>query len=438
VLIQPVGRKEFEQRTFPHEYDVLVYQEGGHVYAKDRNGNVICVDSPTACIQEAVTAVGENSVVRIRGDFRNYKLTIQGKSKIDVIFDWLNRIEIIGSNNIGIFGKVVGNNGILIKDSSRITASVKEVYGSCDTPAIEIRAENAHCGWHKIEANTVATAPYFGPACGVGILFNPMNNWHTEGNTVMVHGTIFGSDIGVQLNARANWNRIFVDVDNGPAGGTTSVLVNKDAEYILIVLWGFNSKPPIIYGRNVKVFSQMWWDVVPDNWIDNWQSDGWLDTQNTWHYTIGYKQSPGYVKGTHISSGGFINLFYDPNLPDPVARIVFSDNLITRASKQAQIKYNTNTDVLQILANTLRLDAINRDPPLAITINPSSTYTVTVGIYYAVLDANTVAEVNINDAWYTVIPANGTGILIADKAGTVRLRNTSTTATSTATLVRVL
>ena len=58
VLIQTVNRKEFERRTFPHAYDVLVYQEGGHYYAKDMNGNVICVDSPTACLQEAVDMGG--------------------------------------------------------------------------------------------------------------------------------------------------------------------------------------------------------------------------------------------------------------------------------------------------------------------------------------------------------------------------------------------
>ena len=57
MLIQPVDRKEFVERTFPHAYNVLVYQEGGHVYAKDRNGNVICVDSPTACLQESINYV---------------------------------------------------------------------------------------------------------------------------------------------------------------------------------------------------------------------------------------------------------------------------------------------------------------------------------------------------------------------------------------------
>ena len=57
VLIRPVDRKEFERRTFPHVYDVLIYQEAGHIYAKDSNGNVICSDSPTACIQESINYV---------------------------------------------------------------------------------------------------------------------------------------------------------------------------------------------------------------------------------------------------------------------------------------------------------------------------------------------------------------------------------------------
>jgi len=59
VLIQPVDRKEFVKRTFPHAYDVLVYQEGGHYYAKDAYGNVICVDSSTSCLQEAVNYIAQ-------------------------------------------------------------------------------------------------------------------------------------------------------------------------------------------------------------------------------------------------------------------------------------------------------------------------------------------------------------------------------------------
>jgi len=41
----------------PRAHTVVVYKEGSHVYAKDRNGNVICVDSPTACLQESINYI---------------------------------------------------------------------------------------------------------------------------------------------------------------------------------------------------------------------------------------------------------------------------------------------------------------------------------------------------------------------------------------------
>jgi hypothetical protein len=423
-----------------HHYDVIVYQEGGHYYAKDSRGNLICVDSPTACLQEAVNAVGENSIIMVKGDFRNYKLTIQDKSKVDVIFDWLNRVEVINSDNIGIFGKVVGGNGILIQDSYRVRLNVDEVYGQCDIPAIELATVNSDCGWHSINVNTVATAPYNGPACGTGILLNPSGTYTIEGNVIMVYGTIFGSSVGVQLNTGSHWNRIFVDVDNGPAGGSASVVVNQGSEYNLIVLWGVttNPPPPQIYSKNIKVISQAHWDVVPDTWIDNWQPNGMLDIQNPWHYTFGFKDPSSNVKGVHINNDGFINLFKNPNMPFPTPQIIFSDNLFTRASQRAYIQYNTSSDILYIIADMLRLNAIARDPPTTISISPGSTYTVPTGAYYVLLDSNTVAEVNINNTWYTVIQASGVGLLIADQSGNTRLRNTSTSVTSSATLIRTL
>jgi hypothetical protein len=45
--------------TTPGTYDVIVYQENGRYYAKDRGGNLICVDSPTACLQESVNYIAQ-------------------------------------------------------------------------------------------------------------------------------------------------------------------------------------------------------------------------------------------------------------------------------------------------------------------------------------------------------------------------------------------
>ena len=57
MLIQPVDRKEFVERVFPHRYDVMVYTEDNHYYARDSRGNLICADSPTACLQESINYI---------------------------------------------------------------------------------------------------------------------------------------------------------------------------------------------------------------------------------------------------------------------------------------------------------------------------------------------------------------------------------------------
>jgi len=43
----------------PRQYDVVVYTESGHYYAKDEKGNTICIDSPTACLQETVNYLAQ-------------------------------------------------------------------------------------------------------------------------------------------------------------------------------------------------------------------------------------------------------------------------------------------------------------------------------------------------------------------------------------------
>jgi len=47
--------------TYRHQdYDVMVFTENGHYYAMTDTGNVFCIDSPTACIQEAINYVINN------------------------------------------------------------------------------------------------------------------------------------------------------------------------------------------------------------------------------------------------------------------------------------------------------------------------------------------------------------------------------------------
>jgi len=105
VLIQPVNRKEFVERTFPHVYDVLVYTENNHYYAKDSVGHVFCMDSPTSCIQEAINYVTSNygqGLIYVRGGTYyiptngvtvNAPIIIIGKGdRTDIVLDGVNAI----------------------------------------------------------------------------------------------------------------------------------------------------------------------------------------------------------------------------------------------------------------------------------------------------------------------------------------------------------
>ncbi|MGC9170066.1 MAG: hypothetical protein ACP5HD_04920, partial [Thermoproteus sp.] len=49
----------------PRSFKVFI--KGGHYYAVDYGGRIICRDSPTACIQEAVNAIGSGTVFIERG-----------------------------------------------------------------------------------------------------------------------------------------------------------------------------------------------------------------------------------------------------------------------------------------------------------------------------------------------------------------------------------
>ena len=102
MLIRPVDRKEFEERTFPHEYDVLIYTDGNHYYAKDEYGNIICVDSPTKCLQEGIN-YGRHIYIKGIFDLTNPINITSGKviyidgyiSSIRIV-DYAAYIEIIG------------------------------------------------------------------------------------------------------------------------------------------------------------------------------------------------------------------------------------------------------------------------------------------------------------------------------------------------------
>jgi len=52
-------KKILTEPSIPKEHSAVVYKEGSHVYAKNENGSIICTDSPTACLQEAVNYLAQ-------------------------------------------------------------------------------------------------------------------------------------------------------------------------------------------------------------------------------------------------------------------------------------------------------------------------------------------------------------------------------------------
>ncbi|MCS7366457.1 MAG: hypothetical protein NDF52_01060 [archaeon YNP-WB-062] len=79
MLIQPVGRKEFEERVFPYMYSYIVYKEGDKYYAKSGNTGVveyIDIDASNV-IQYAIdnSEFGQSIIIRTPKPWSTYKLS---------------------------------------------------------------------------------------------------------------------------------------------------------------------------------------------------------------------------------------------------------------------------------------------------------------------------------------------------------------------------
>jgi hypothetical protein len=420
------------------QYNYIVYTDGTKYYAKNgATGQVDFSDSDASAVLQAVLDAMDGGELVIASDLPNTTLLVSGKQYLAVRFRKIGRIEVYSSDNVFLQGEEV-KNGVLIQDSYRCTLMARHIQGSSTVPGIELRGVNAYCGWHFILVNTVATAPYGGPAAGTGILLNPTNPSYTiEGNTVIVAGTIYGSDTGVYLKAGSHWNRVFCDVDNAPANGSNSVVIDSGAYNNIVFLYGFASKRPVVKGKGSKVITQALYDVIPDTWLDTLDTNGFYEHSSPWWAQWTFVDPSGYRKGVHINVDGFINLFKHPSLPGP-ARLLFSNDLFTRMSRYMSLDYDRSTDTLTVAGTgKLRVNAIKFDGQ-TVSVGADSTHTIPAGVYYASLGPNTRAEVYNPQtaAWETVIAAGGKGYVVSDGSN-ARLYNAGT-ATENSYLVRVL
>jgi len=108
----------------PHTYDVMVYQEGSHYYAKDKRGNLICVDSPTSCLQEAINLVKGGGKIFVKSNLIvNNEVDVSGVTDVEIVGNGSATIYANTEQNIftvpGWFSGLIGKtpvNGLIIRD----------------------------------------------------------------------------------------------------------------------------------------------------------------------------------------------------------------------------------------------------------------------------------------------------------------------------------
>jgi len=294
VLIRPVDRKEFEQRTFPHVYDVIVYQEAGHYYAKDEYGNVICVDSPTSCIQEAVNYVastkdsfgGRGGKIYIRRgiyDLNNNPVNINNLS--DIIIDgdkpaihntvitlygdktYLNQYNII--RNI-----VFRNSSLVIQNGIRNLFENLEFHGGQTFIKLQNTTEWCEDNWFRnIDMINPSVAGFvFDTPTGTGTNSydsNRLDNVFIDLYTSGSKGIVINSGAW-PINVRMSNIRIWTHSDN-----IVGLYINSYPDYMQIyniVFESFVSSPKSLYGIYVDSETTYIPIIVKPIFIGEWTS----------------------------------------------------------------------------------------------------------------------------------------------------------------------
>jgi len=220
VLIQPVNRKEFVERTFPREYSVMVYTDGNHYYAKDSSGNIICTDSPTACIQEAVNAVANGGTVYIK------RGTYYLSSRINIV-----------NNNIRIIGE--GGRGWYSGSGSTVLVSPTNDY------AIYIRGEGTSIELITINGNNQGNGIFVSDAygllfdririenCDIGIMSAP-DRYNSD--ILVLHPFIYKCKRGIVLDANLSapnpWHSELWTIVGGTVYGKSDAYIDVGIELI--------------------------------------------------------------------------------------------------------------------------------------------------------------------------------------------------------------
>ena len=248
----------------PHPYDVVVYQEGGHYYAKDSRGNLICVNSPSLCLQEAVNYLAQFGVNKIyiksgTYDLNNNPVNINNLS--DIIID--GDKPTIKNTVITLYGQqwnynmhniirniVFSNSSLIIQNGFMNLFENLEFYGGQTQIKLQNTTQWSEANWFRnIKLYNPSTAGFvFDTPTGTGTnsyANNRLDNIFIDLYTSGSKGIVINNGAALD-NVYMSNIRIWAHADE-----ITGLYINGDLDSMKIyniVFESFVSSPTSLYG----------------------------------------------------------------------------------------------------------------------------------------------------------------------------------------------
>jgi hypothetical protein len=223
----------------PGTYDAVVYTENNRYYAKDRKGNVLCTDSPTACIQEAIDYVSSRGggTVFLKSGIYELSRNIILRDKVSLIGEGVHSTRLYPTTEFDYMISIDKD-----KDYSLWFRRISDLYIHCQSRVkYGIYAAPRTGGPIAIERTTIVnpiTAAIFqGLANGVWVIRDNVllggsskgyGMWlDSPGDSHYVNNDIFGFAIGIYavgvanstfINNRTYLSRYYDDVQYSGTG----------------------------------------------------------------------------------------------------------------------------------------------------------------------------------------------------------------------------
>jgi hypothetical protein len=272
----------------PHQYDVIIYTENNHYYAKDRMGNLVCVDSQTACIQESIDYLarfGGNKIYIKSGiyDLNNNPVNINNLSNIIIDGDK----PTIQNTVITLYGQqwnynmhniirniIFRNSSLVIQNGFMNLFEDLEFYGG----QTQIRLQNT-TQWS--EANWFRNISLFDPGSAAFVFDTPTGTGassyaNNRLDNIFINLYRSGSK-GIVVNNGATLDNVYMSNIRiwAHADGIVGLYINGDtdnAKIYNIVFESFVQSPTSLYG----IFADSGTTVIPimikPIFLGNWTS----------------------------------------------------------------------------------------------------------------------------------------------------------------------